>query len=121
MGSSKKTAWSGWTMWSHLRYNSKIDFESGVSSHGGIISTRRKSAAASANIQSRNVTIFGSAAVALGHTIQKGLDTGSAMENGRTKRPLIRSQAASVVRASAIPCPSMAASMVMLARLSTVP
>ena len=39
--------------------------------------------------------------------------------NGRTRRPLRRSHAASVVRASATPCPSIAASISMLAQLSS--
>jgi hypothetical protein len=53
--------------------------------------------------------------------VQYVFDSGKAVVNGRTSRPLMRSQAASVVRASAIPWPSSAASISMLAWFNTGP
>src|SRR5262249_451683 len=72
----------------------------------------RKSVAASERSQSRKVMIFGKADVALGQTIQYVLDTGTESTKGLTNRPLIKSHAANVVRASAMPCPLIAASMI---------
>ena len=48
-------------------------------------------------------------------------DNGTESGKGRTRWPLVRSHAASVVRASAMPCPLIAASITMLARLRTGP
>src|SRR5262249_52717247 len=90
-------------------------------SYDASVFRRRASSAASANNQSRNVAIFGTLAVTLGQTIQYVFDIRSDTSIGRTSRPLMRSQAASAVRASAIPCPSTAASINMLALLSAGP
>ena len=68
------------------------------------------SSPASANSQFRNVAIFGMFEVAFGQTIQYVLDILNETSMGLTRRPLMRSQAASVVRASAMPWPSTAAS-----------
>src|SRR5262249_46673318 len=78
----------------------------------------RRSRAASPTSQSRKVTIFGSVVVAFGQMIQYVLDRRSSWANGRSRRPLIRSVAARVVRARTMPWPSTAASMAMLTRLS---
>src|SRR5215472_14985932 len=61
------------------------------------------SVAASASSHSRNAMSLGRFLVAFGQIIQNVFDSGSAAENGLTKRPLSRSVAASVVRASATP------------------
>ena len=82
---------------------------------------RRASSAASASSQSRNVAIFGTLEVALGQTIQYVLDILKEISIGLTRRPLMRSHAASAVRASATPWPSTAASISMLARFRTGP
>src|SRR5436190_13034719 len=82
---------------------------------------RCASSAASANSQFRNVAILGMLEVTFGHTIQYVLDILKETSIGFTSRPLMRSQAASVVRASATPWPSMAASINMLARFKTGP
>lgn len=82
---------------------------------------RHPSSAASASNHARNIVIFGSADVALGQTIQYVLDVLKETSMGRTSRPLMRSKAASAVRASAMPWPSMAASISMLARFKTGP
>src|SRR5437588_11837140 len=50
----------------------------------------RVSAAPSARSQSRNANIFGSAEVALGHTIQYVFLRGRAARDSRTQRPLLR-------------------------------
>src|SRR5437016_2112551 len=84
-----------------------------------IFRRRRVSSAASAKSQSRNVVIFGFVAAALGQTIQYVLDSLKERSKGFARRPLMRSQAASVVRASATPWPSTAASINMLARFRT--
>src|SRR6478736_2309378 len=81
----------------------------------------RRSLDASASSQSRKVTIFGCVAVAFGQTIQYVFERRSDSGNGRTSRPLIISQAARVVRASAMPWPLVAASITMLARFNTGP
>jgi hypothetical protein len=67
--------------------------------------------AASASSQSRNILIFGTAEVAFGHTIQYAFCILNESSTGMTRRPLMRSVAASAVRASATPRPSMAASI----------
>ena len=82
---------------------------------------RRVSSAACARSQSRNLAIFGKAEVAFGQTIQYVLDILRETSIGLTRRPLIRSHAASAVRASAMPWPSMAASISMLARFKIGP
>jgi hypothetical protein len=82
---------------------------------------QRASPAASASSHSRNIAILGSAAVAFGQTIQYVLDILKETSIGLTRRPLMRSQAASAVRASATPWPSTAASISMLALLRTGP
>ena len=82
---------------------------------------RRASSVASANSQSRNLAIFGTLEIAFGQTIQYVLDILKETSIGLTRRPLMRSQAASAVRASATPWPSTAASISMLARLRTGP
>src|SRR5882757_8710095 len=81
----------------------------------------RASSAASAKSQSRKVVTFGLVEAALGQTIQYVLDNFKPISNGLTSRPLIRSHAASVVRASATPWPSTAASISMLARFRVRP
>src|SRR5437588_9046081 len=82
---------------------------------------RRTSSAASASSHSRNIVILGRAEVALGQTIQYVLDILKETSIGLTRRPLMRSQAASMVRASATPWPSTAASISMLARFRIGP
>ena len=82
---------------------------------------RRISSAACASSHSRNIVILGSAEVAFGQTIQYVLETLRETSIGLTRRPLMRSQAASAVRASATPWPSTAASISMLARFRTGP
>ena len=82
---------------------------------------RRASSAASANSQFRNVVIFCTLDVTLGQTIQYVLDILKETSMGRIRRPLMRSLAASAVRASAMPWPSAAASINMLALLRTGP
>jgi hypothetical protein len=82
---------------------------------------RRASSAASANSQVRNVVIFGRSAVAFGQTIHYAFDIFREISIGLTRRPLIRSDAASAVRASAMPWPSTAASISMLARFRAGP
>jgi hypothetical protein len=72
------------------------------------------SSAASAKSHSRNVVIFGIIEVVLGQTIQYILDSFKDRSNGFASRPLMRSQAARAVRASATPWPSTAASISML-------
>src|SRR5262249_55166214 len=64
---------------------------------------RRMSRAASASSHSRNCVILGTADVAFGQTTQYVLDSLKETSIGLTSRPLMRSQAASVVRASATP------------------
>ena len=59
--------------------------------------------------------------MAFGQTIQYVLANLKDTSNGLIRRPLIRSHAASAVRASAIPWPSTAASINMLARFRTGP
>jgi cobalamin biosynthesis protein CobD/CbiB len=73
------------------------------------------SSAASANNHFRKAAIFGTLKVAFGQTIQYVLDIRKETSIGLTRRPLMRSQAASAVRASAMPWPSTAASINMLA------
>src|SRR3569833_478257 len=73
--------------------------------------SRRRSLAASDSSQSRKVAIFGSDAVVFGQTIQYVFDSGKDSGKARPSRQLIRSQAAKVVRARAIPCPLIAASI----------
>src|SRR5215471_19232670 len=63
------------------------------------------SSLACATSQSRNASSFGRFALALGQTIQYDFDNGTAIGNGLTSRPWMRSHAASVVRASATPWP----------------
>src|ERR1700680_1130997 len=82
---------------------------------------RRASSVASANSQSRNLAIFGTLEIASGQTIQYVLDILKETSIGLTRRPLMRSQAASAVRANATPWPSTAASISMLARFRTGP
>src|SRR5712692_6924596 len=82
---------------------------------------RRISSAASARSHSRNIVILGSAEVTFGQTIQYVLDILNETSIGLTRRPLMRSQAASAVRASATPWPSAAASISMLTRFKTGP
>ena len=72
---------------------------------------RRASSAASANNQVRNVVIFGMLEVTFGQTIQYVLDILKETSIGRTRRPLMISQAASAVRASATPWPPTAAEL----------
>ncbi len=62
---------------------------------------RRASSAASANSQSRNVVIFGTLEVAFGQTVQYVLDIFKETSIGLTRRPLMRSQAASASRSMA--------------------
>src|SRR5207247_3836365 len=69
----------------------------------------------------RNMAIFGTLEVTFGQTIQYVLDILKETSIGFTRRPLMRSQAASAVRASATPWPSTAASINMLARFKTGP
>ena len=79
------------------------------------------SSAASVNNHFLNVAIFGTLEVAFGQTIQYVLDIRKETSIGLTRRPLMRSQAASAVRASATPWPSTAASINMLALLRIGP
>jgi hypothetical protein len=81
----------------------------------------RESSAACAKSQSLKATIFGNLAVAFEQTIQYAKETGIAVANGRTRRPPIKSHAASAVRANTTPCPSTAASIAMLAWFRTGP
>src|SRR5262249_2731301 len=92
-----------------------------VMSLGANFRRRRASSAACDNSHSRNVVIFGTLAVIFGQTIQYVFCILSETSIGTTRRPLMRSQAARVVRASAIPWPSMAASISMLAWLRIGP
>src|SRR5713101_9046708 len=71
--------------------------------YGARIFRRRASSAASANSQFRNVAIFGTLEVTFGQTIQYVLDILKETSIGLTRRPLMISQAASAVRASATP------------------
>src|SRR5579871_1266993 len=82
---------------------------------------RRASSAASASSHFRKIAIFGILDVTFGQTIQYVLDNFKEISIGLTSRPLMMSQAASAVRASATPWPSMAASISMLALPRTVP
>src|SRR5262249_16201524 len=77
--------------------------------------SRRASSVASASSQFRNVAIFGTLAFTFGQTIQYVLGIRKETSIGRTRRPLMSSQAASAVRASATPWPSTARSINMLA------
>ena len=85
------------------------------------ISSRRASSVASANSQFRNIVTLGTFEVTFGQTIQYVLDVSKDTSIGLTRRPPMRYQAASAVRASATPWPSTAASINMLARLRTGP
>ena len=80
----------------------------------------RMSLAASASSQSRKVTIFGRPTSPSAEDPVDFEGEATSAER-RTSRPLIRSKAASVVRASAMPGRLMAASIAMLGRLSTGP
>src|SRR5262249_33293638 len=92
-----------------------------VMSLGANFRRRRASSAASDNSHSRNVVIFGTLAVIFGQTIQYVFCVLNETSIGTTRRPLMRSQAARVVRASATPWPSTAASISMLAWLRIGP
>jgi hypothetical protein len=80
---------------------------------------RRASSAASIKRQSRNVLIFDALEITFGQTIQYVFCILSETLIGAARRPLMRSHAARAVRASAIPWPSMAASISMLAWFRT--